>query len=84
MVESICRNFEDYHIACEIIAASVRCVGHVRAAATAGAHIATIPFSILCEMIRHPKTEEGIRRFSEDVVPEYAALFKEKEVRRLQ
>lgn len=84
LVGSICRNFEDYHISCEIIAASIRCIGHVRAAAAAGAQIATIPFSVLSEMIRHPKTEEGIRRFSEDVVPEYAALFKGKGVRRLQ
>jgi len=76
LVGSIRRIFDNYHIVCEIIAASVRSVGHARAAAEAGAQIATIPFPVLREMVCHPKTEEGIRRFSEDIVAEYAVLFK--------
>ena len=76
LVGSIRRIFENYHTVCEIIAASVRSVGHARAAAEAGAQIATIPFPVLREMVCHPKTEEGIRQFVEDIVPEYAVLFK--------
>jgi len=75
LVGSICDSFLNYHISCEVIAASVRSIGHVRAAAAVGAQIATIPFSVLRQMVCHPKTEEGIRRFENDVVPEYAALF---------
>ncbi|MCK5653791.1 MAG: fructose-6-phosphate aldolase, partial [Dehalococcoidia bacterium] len=32
----------------------------------AGAHIATIPYSVLMQMIRHPLTDIGIARFAED------------------
>ena len=60
---------------CRVIAASVRDVGHVRAAALAGAEIATVPFAVLQSMIEHPKTAEGIRRFTEDIVPAYGELF---------
>lgn len=60
----------------EIIAASIRNIQHVRESALAGAHIATIPFKVLEKMIYHPKTEEGMKSFLEDVVPEYAEIFK--------
>lgn len=74
LVCDIVRILRNYPLDCEIIAASVRHVGHVRAAETSGAHIATIPFNVLLEMARHPKTAEGIRRFVSDLVPEYAKL----------
>jgi transaldolase len=48
----------------------------VREVAEAGAHIATIPFKVIKEMLHHPKTVEGVIKFSEDVIPEYAAIFK--------
>ena len=41
-----------------------------------GVHIATIPFHVLKDMIGHEKTLEGMKKFTEDVVPEYKDLFK--------
>jgi len=74
VVRQIATIFANYGLSTEIIAASIRHVGHVRAAALAGAGIATIPFAVLNEMSRHAKTEDGIRRFCADVIPEYSGL----------
>ena len=74
LVFDIVQVLGSYQFDCEVIAASVRHVAHVRAAEMSGAHIATIPFRVLLEMARHPKTVEGIRRFTSDLVPEYSEL----------
>jgi len=50
----------------EIIAASIRNTEQVTACALAGAHIATVPYKILMEMVQHPLTDAGIARFMED------------------
>jgi transaldolase len=50
----------------EIIVASVRSIRHVEQAAVAGAHIATIPGSLLPQMWKHPLTDIGIERFLAD------------------
>ncbi len=50
----------------EVIAASIRHPEHVAAAALAGAHIATIPFTVLKQMFKHPLTDAGIERFLDD------------------
>jgi len=76
LVRSIVTIYLNYGIKTEIIAASMRNARQVREIAEAGAHIATIPFAVIEEMIQHPKTREGIERFSADVVPEYRELFK--------
>ncbi len=67
--------FQKYGFKTKIIAASVRNAWQVREVATTGADIATIPFHVIHEMITHPKTIEGVIRFSEDTVPEYRKLF---------
>ena len=59
----------------EIIAASIRNARQVRELAETGVDIATIPFTVIQSMISHPKTEEGMAGFVQDVVPEYRALF---------
>jgi len=66
--------FRAYRFDCEVIAASVRHVSHVREAESAGADIATIPFPVILQMARHPKTSEGIQRFTADLVPAYSEL----------
>ena len=38
----------------------------VIAAAKAGAHVATVPYDVLMQMVRHPLTDIGIYRFAED------------------
>ena len=47
-------------------AASIRHPLHCVVAAKAGAHIATVPYSVLTQMIHHPLTTIGIARFLED------------------
>ena len=57
----------------EIIAASVRNPIHVTDCALAGAHIATVPYSVIVQMTKHPLTDAGIVKFQED----YKAVFGE-------
>lgn len=58
--------FKKYDLPTQVIAASLRHPLHVIAAAKAGAHIATVPYSVLMQMIHHPLTDSGIARFAED------------------
>ena len=58
--------FSRYNLPTQVIAASLRHPLHVIAAAKAGAHIATVPYNVLMQMIRHPLTDIGISRFAED------------------
>lgn len=51
---------------CEVIAASIRNAEHVVSCATYGADIATIPYKVLKEMVKHPLTDAGIKRFLKD------------------
>jgi len=66
IVREIVPIFENYGIESEVIVASVRHPRHVIEAALAGAHIATIPFRVLKQMIKHPLTDIGIERFIKD------------------
>jgi len=50
----------------EIIVASVRGPRHVTESALLGAHIATMPFKVLQQMVRHPLTDKGIVQFQDD------------------
>jgi transaldolase len=55
-----------HEMSAEIISASIRNPLHVTQSALAGAHIATLPFKILQQMIRHPLTDRGIVQFRKD------------------
>lgn len=66
MVEDVVGIFDLHAIDTEVIAASIRHTEHVTAAAKAGSHIATIPYKVLMQMIKHPLTESGIERFLAD------------------
>ncbi|OGO42886.1 MAG: transaldolase [Chloroflexi bacterium RBG_16_58_8] len=50
----------------QVIAASIRHPLHVTYAAMAGADIATVPHAVLMQMIQHPMTDVGIKRFLDD------------------
>jgi len=58
--------FKKYDLRTQVIAASLRHPLHTIAAAKAGAHVATVPYSVLMQMIHHPLTDSGIARFAED------------------
>ena len=57
----------------QIIAASVRNPIHVIDCALAGADIATVPYNVLMQMVKHPLTDQGIEKFKND----YIAVFGE-------
>lgn len=72
LIQTISQIFANYpEIHCEIIAASVRNPIHITDCALAGADIATVPYKALVQCLRHPLTEEGLRKFEND----YAAVF---------
>jgi transaldolase len=66
LVEDIVSIFENYEVATEVIVASIRNPLHVVEAATMGADVATIPFKVIGQLIKHPLTDIGIKKFLED------------------
>ena len=58
--------FDTHDLDAQIIAASIRHPVHVTEAAKAGAHIATMPAKIFKQLITHPLTDSGLKRFLED------------------
>ncbi len=73
LIETIVTIFRNYDIKTEIIAASIRNPIHVMDCAIAGADIATIPYSVIEQMTKHPLTDQGIEKFQQD----YKAVFGE-------
>ena len=66
VVKDIVDVFAHYRLATQVIAASIRHPQHCVAAAKAGAHIATIPYKVLMQMLHHPLTDVGVARFLGD------------------
>lgn len=68
LVAEIVEIFDNYRdrLKTQVIAASIRHPLHVVAAAKARAHIATVPYNVLVQMVKHPLTDVGISRFAED------------------
>lgn len=73
LIRTIAEIFNIYGIETEIIAASVRNTVHVIDCALAGADIATVPYSVIEQCIKHPLTDQGIEKFQKD----YRAVFGE-------
>ena len=65
-IAAIFANYDDIHA--EIIAASVRNPIHVTDCALAGADIATVPYSVIMQMTKHPLTDSGIEKFKADYI----------------
>jgi transaldolase len=66
LVADIVKVFRHYELNTQVIAASIRHPLHCVAAAKAGAHIATVPFRVLMQMVEHPLTEKGMALFAAD------------------
>ena len=66
VVRELAEVFALYDIETEVLAASIRNPLHVTQAALAGAHIATLPFKVLQQMVHHPLTDKGIVQFKKD------------------
>lgn len=66
LIATIAEIFEKFEIPSQIIAASIRHPLHVTDAALNGAHIATIPYKVLGQLVKHPLTDSGIEQFLSD------------------
>ena len=73
LIRTISEIFAIHEIDTQIIAASVRNPIHVTDCALAGADIATVPYSVIEQMTKHPLTDQGIEKFQAD----YKAVFGE-------
>ena len=63
LIRDIVTIFKNYALDTEIICASVRNPIHVTDCALAGADIATVPYSVIEQMTKHPLTDQGIEKF---------------------
>ncbi|NNE70630.1 MAG: fructose-6-phosphate aldolase [Rhodothermales bacterium] len=66
LIEQIVHIYANYGYETEVLAASIRHPMHVVDAALAGADVATIPFSVIGKLIKHPLTDSGLQRFLDD------------------
>ena len=66
VVRELVEIVELHQLETEVLAASIRNPVHMTQAALAGAHVATIPFKILQQMVHHPLTDKGIVQFRSD------------------
>lgn len=66
LIRDIVEVYDRYDITTQVIAASIRHPQHCFMAAKAGAHIVTVPYKVLMQMINHPLTDIGIARFLAD------------------
>lgn len=65
--------FDHFNLPTQVLAASIRSAPHVIQAALAGSHVATLPYGVLQQMLKHPLTDVGIERFVADS-KKYAAV----------
>ena len=74
LIREISEIFSLHNIESQIIAASIRNSNHVVTCAMAGADIATVPYSVIKQMMNHPLTDQGIEKFQKD----YISVFGDK------
>jgi transaldolase len=60
------RIFANYKFGTQILVASCRHPLHIREAALYGAHVATMPYKVLMQLLNHPLTDVGLQRFLKD------------------
>ncbi len=66
VAESLVDILENYDYPAQVLVASVRSLTHLMRAAEVGAHVATIPFAVIKQMLHHPLTDLGLERFLAD------------------
>jgi transaldolase len=66
LIEQIRQVFDNYGFETQILVASIRHPMHVVQAALIGADIATLPFKVLEQLVKHPLTDIGLERFLTD------------------
>ena len=66
LIRQILTIYRNYDFKTQVLVASVRHPQHVVEAALAGGHICTMPFSIFQQMVKHPLTDSGLKKFRAD------------------
>jgi transaldolase len=66
LIRAIKEVFNIHNIKTEIIAASMRTPHHLTEAAKAGANIATTPYKLFANLVKHPLTDSGLEKFLSD------------------
>jgi transaldolase len=66
LIRDICEIYRNYGFKTQVLAASIRSPLHVVDAAKAGAHVATMPFNVLQQLMKHPLTDIGLKKFLDD------------------
>ena len=78
LIREIVQIYDNYGFETEILAASIRHPMHVTESALAGADVATMPFSVIKDLLNHPLTDRGLERFLDDWKDYEAKLESEK------
>jgi transaldolase len=66
LISSIVQIYKNYHFPTQVLVASVRSPMHFVRAAELGAHVATCPFNVLQQIMKHPLTDIGLEKFLAD------------------
>lgn len=66
LIRQILTIYRNYDFKTQVLVASVRHPQHVVEAALAGGHICTMPFTIFQQMVKHPLTDSGLKKFLAD------------------
>lgn len=66
LIRDIVQIYDNYDFATEVLAASIRHPMHIVDCALAGADVATIPYKILTQLVKHPLTDKGLDSFLSD------------------
>ncbi len=66
LISDIIQIYDNYGFATEVLVASVRHPMHIVESALLGAHVATIPFKVIQQLVKHPLTDKGLDSFMSD------------------
>jgi transaldolase len=66
LIQQIRQIYDNYAMTTKILAASIRHPKHLVECALAGADVATVPFGVIKQMMQHPLTDVGLKKFVED------------------
>lgn len=66
LIRDIVQIYDNYGFTTEVLAASIRHPMHIVDAALAGADVATIPFKVIQQLVKHPLTDKGLEGFMND------------------
>lgn len=66
LIRDIVQIYDNYSFETEVLAASIRHPMHIVDCALAGADVATIPFKVITQLVKHPLTDKGLEGFMND------------------